>query len=267
MNPDLPALFVAIAVFVSGLAGLAYQTWQPSNEQPDETRDLINRVTGLIATLAALVLGLLIASASSFYNNQKTSLELVSARVLALDGVLRRYGPDGDLARDQLRDLIISSYERVWGSSQSTLAVPTVEETNERMERLFLTLNGLRETAPEARKYLLAKAGDLATSINDQRLQMSLQLNNSLSWPFLTVLVSWACLLFFGFGMLAKLNRTTVLGLAVGAISVGSAIFLIVELNKPYSGLLTLSPAPILETMAALNQESHRAPPRRAAAE
>jgi hypothetical protein len=267
MSPDLFALLVAVVVFVSGLAGLAYHTWQPVDEKLNETRDLINRVTGLIATLAALVLGLLIASASSFYNNQKTSLELVSARVLALDGVLRRYGPDGNLARDQLKDLITSSYERVWGSSQGALAVPTVEQTNERMERLFLTLNALREAAPEARKYLLAKAGDLATSINDQRLQMSLQLNTALSWPFMTVLVSWACLLFFGFGMLAKLNRTNVVGLAVGAASVGSAIFLIVELNKPYSGLLTLSPEPILETMAALDHGRHAAPLRRAAAE
>jgi hypothetical protein len=263
VSPDLFALFVAVVVFVSGLAGLAYHAWQPANEEPSETRDLINRVTGLVATLAALVLGLLIASASTFYNNQKTSVELVSARVLALDGVLRRYGSDGNLARDQLKDLITSSYERVWGSSQRVLAAPTVQQASERMDRLFLNLNALREAAPEARRYLLAKAGDLATSINDQRLQMSLQLNNSLSWPFMTVLVSWACLLFLGFGMLAKLNRTNVFGLAVGAISVASAIFLIVELNTPYSGLLTLSPEPILETMGALDQGRHSASPRR----
>src|SRR5690242_16966197 len=88
VTTDIFALFVAVIVFVSGLAGLAHHAWQPVGEEPSETRDLVNRVTGLIATLSALVLGLLIASASSFYNNQKTSLELVSARVLALDGVL-----------------------------------------------------------------------------------------------------------------------------------------------------------------------------------
>jgi hypothetical protein len=53
----------------------------------------------------------------------------------------------------------------------------------------------------------MAKAEDLATSINDQRLQISSQLNNSISWPFMTILISWACLLFFGFGMLARVNR------------------------------------------------------------
>ena len=94
MSQDLFAVVVAVLVFLSGIAGLVYQTWDPRNEEVNETRDLINRLTGLVATLSALVLGLLIASANGFYNSQKTGLETVSARVLALDGVLRRYGPD-----------------------------------------------------------------------------------------------------------------------------------------------------------------------------
>jgi hypothetical protein len=89
---------------------------------------------------------------------------------------------------------------------------------------------------------------------------MLLQLNNSLSEPFLALMVTWACLSFFGFGMLAKLHRVNVLGLAVGAVSVASAIFLIVELNTPYSGPLRLSPEPILETTAAIGQGHHPAP-------
>ena len=88
--------------------------------------------------------------------------------------------------------------------------------------------------------------------INNQRLLISLQLNNSISWPFMTIMVAWACVLFFGFGMLARVNRASVVGLAVGAISVASAIFLIVELSAPYSGLLRLSPTPVLLTIEAL---------------
>jgi uncharacterized membrane protein len=101
---------------------------------------------------------------------------------------------------------------------------------------------------------MLAKAAEMAATINEQRLQMSLQLSNSLSWPFMTILVSWACLLFFGFGMLARINRTNVIGLAVGSLAVASALFLIIELSTPYSGLLQLSPAPIVTTIAALGK-------------
>ena len=161
----------------------------------NETRDLINRLTGLVATLSALVLGLLIASANNFYNSQKTGLETVSARVLALDGVLRRYGPDAKPARETLKELITGSYTHVWQGDKGTLTTPTVEQAEERMDRLFVTLNGLREVAPDSRKYLMAKAGDLAQSINNQHLQISLQLNNSLSWPFMTILLGMLAVL------------------------------------------------------------------------
>jgi hypothetical protein len=254
MSQDSIAFVVAAVVFISGMAGLVYHAWDPRNEGVSETRDLINRLTGLVATMSALVLGLLIASANNFYTAQKAGLETVSARVLELDGVLRRYGPDAQPARDMLKELISSSYKGVWQSDNGTLTMPTVNQVVARMDGLFLTLSALREAAPDSRKYQMAKAEDLATSINDQRLQISLQLNNSISWPFMTILISWASLLFFGFGMLARVNRASVAGLAVGAVSVASAIFLIVELSTPYSGLLRLSPTPVLQTIEALSK-------------
>ena len=256
MSQDLLALGVAIGVFISGLGGLAYRRWYPANEEEvGETRDLINRLTGLVATLSALVLGLLIASANGFHNAQKTGLETVSGRALELDGVLRRYGPDTYPTRKMLKELLTTSYERVWqGDNDGAPVIPTVAQADEQMEGLFNNLNALREAAPAERKYLLAKAGDLATSINNQSLQISLQLNNSISWPFMTILVAWACVLFFGFGLLARVNLASVVGLGVGAVSVASALFLIVELSTPYSGLLRLSPAPVLQTIDRLGK-------------
>jgi hypothetical protein len=87
VHQDLFALVVAAVIFASGLAGLAYHAWHPRTEEESETLDLINRLTGLVATLSALVLGLLIASANGFHNSQKAGLETVSARILELDGV------------------------------------------------------------------------------------------------------------------------------------------------------------------------------------
>jgi hypothetical protein len=153
------------------------------------------------------------ASANNFYNTQKTGLETVSAKV-----------------RDILKEMVTSTHKRIWKDG-GTLTVPTAEQAVARMDRLFLALNALRGAAPDSPKYLMTKAEDLATSINDQRLQMALQVSNSLSWPFMTILIAWASLLFFGFGTLARVNRTSVIGLAVGAASVASAIFLIVELS------------------------------------
>ena len=116
MSQDLLAVVVAAVVFISGLGGLTYRTWYPANEaEVAETRDLINRLTGLVATLSALVLGLLIASANNFHNTQKAGLETVSARVLELDGVLRRYGPDAQPARDLLKTFITDRAHERYG--------------------------------------------------------------------------------------------------------------------------------------------------------
>jgi predicted benzoate:H+ symporter BenE len=87
----------------------------------------------------------------------------------------------------------------------------------------------------------------------DQRLQMTLQLTNSLSWPFLTILVSWTSFLFFGFGITVRRNGTTIATLAVGAFAVASAVCLIVELSRPYSGLLRLHPDPLAQAIDALS--------------
>jgi hypothetical protein len=252
MSQDWLAPVVAVIVFVCGMGGLAYHAWSPPSEQLTETRDLLNRLTGLVGTLSALVLGLLIASSNSFYNAQKTGLETVSARVLELDGVLRRYGPEAQPAREMLKELTTASYERVWQDGNPNLTMPSVEQSVARMDGLFQALNALREQAPEGRRFLIVKAADLAGSINDQRLQISLQLSSSLSWPFMTIMVCWVSLLFFAFGLLAQWNMTSVIGLGVGAMSVASAIFLIVELSTPYSGMLRLSPDPVLQTIAVL---------------
>src|SRR5271165_6534903 len=90
---------VAIVVFISGLAGLRLHAWRPESEALDETRDLINRMSGLVATMSAILLGLLIASANNFYNTEKAGLETLSAQILQLDDLLRRYGPEAQPAR------------------------------------------------------------------------------------------------------------------------------------------------------------------------
>ena len=99
-----------------------------------------------------------------------------------------------------------------------------------------------------------SKAADLIASIQDLRLGTRLQIDNSVTWPFLSILVSWTALLFFGFGLLARLNAAAVFTLAIGALSVASAIFLILELDAPYSGILRLPPTPILDAIDALGK-------------
>lgn len=249
MTQDWIVLVIFVATLGFGCLGLFLQRWPPERHMSDDTRDLINRVTGLVGTMTALVLGLLIASANSFYDTQKNELEQRAAKVLQLDGVLRRYGPEAKPVRDQLKASALKVYDEDWGTGSETL--PTIAEATATIDAFAAALDSMQPTT-NAQTYRLTRAHNIAAAIADQRLQMTLQLANPLSWPFLIILVSWTSLLFFGFGITVRRNATAVATLGVGAFAVASAVFLIIELSQPYSGLLRLSPAPLQEAISGL---------------
>ena len=80
------------------------------------------------------------------------------------------------------------------------------------------------------------------------------QAGGSLSWPFFVVLVFWLVVLFAGFGLYARRNATVIAALFVGALTVAGAIFLILEMNRPYSGLMEISSAPIRDALAQIGR-------------
>src|SRR5271168_3230101 len=116
-----------------------------------------------------------------------------------------------------------------------------------KLDRFLLTLT----PQTDAQKQVLATAS-AAGMIQQTRLLMMLQLAGGISWPMVAIVVCWSLLLFCGYGMVSPVNGTVVATLALGAIAVASAIFLILELSQPYSGLFRLSPAGVIETIQAL---------------
>ena len=86
------------------------------------------------------------------------------------------------------------------------------------------------------------------------RDMMFMQLSSPIAWQLLMVLACWTSALFFGFGLVSRLCVTTVAALAVGATVMGGAIFLILDLSQPYSGVIRLSPAPLVQAIAFVDQ-------------
>jgi hypothetical protein len=255
MNPDLIALIVAPLIFASGLLGLLIRSWETQNDETsNDTRDLINRTTGLVATLSALALGLLVSSATAFYSSQRTDLQLVSAKTVQLDRLLGRIGPQTAPSRAILKQILLDSYERAWGGHRYRTSLPPADITGTKMDALYNSLNALRDQNGSRDNYLLNKATDLVSTIENQRMQIALQVRNAIVWPLLFILVTWTSLLFFGFGLVGRFNLTSVLVLGVGAFAVGSAVFMIVELSTPYSGLLRMEPTPVLDAIAAIGK-------------
>ena len=218
-----------------------------------DSRDVVKLVMALIATMSALVLSLLIASANSSYDRQSSELKALSANILLLDRTLKFYGPGAKEARDGLRDAIRQTHDRIWSPEgvrpENLDSKATQNSVNANIEQL-LRLSPKTDTE----RMMQSRAVQESETIAQSRLAMFEQLGSSISWPFLTVLVFWICVLFLGFGLLARFNTTVTVALLVGALSVAGAIFLILELNQPYRGLMRISDEPLRSAMSQIDQ-------------
>jgi hypothetical protein len=239
--------------FGAALIGMVLHVKLPDHHLDADSRDVVKLVMGLIATMSALVLSLLIASANSSYDRQSNELKALSANILLLDRTLRFYGPGAKEARDGLRDAILQTHDRIWSPEGVR-----PENLDSRATRASVSANieQLLSLSPktDVERMMQSRAVQESESIGRSRLLMFEQLGSSISWPFLTVLVFWICTLFLGFGLFARFNPTVTVALLVGALSVAGAIFLILELNDPYRGLMRISDEPLLNSIAQLGR-------------
>ena len=169
------AIAVAVLAFGCGVVGLRLRTWLPERHAPDQAREMIAAMTGLLGLLLALVLGTLVGSSYTFYATQKADLETLAARTLQLDAALEAYGPETRPARDGLRAGIRESYDKVWGREKldaEELTVRSVFAGMKKLDRFLLSLT----PQTDAQKQVLATASAAAGLIEQTRLLMMLQL-------------------------------------------------------------------------------------------
>ena len=162
---------------------------------------------GLIATIAALVSGLLIASAHSAYDTQESEVRQLAVHLALLDRILAHYGPEAAACTDRLREVVV-------GRCEAHLARPGCRVGYRCMAGQAGSWRGrvrhdrLVGAAPDEQRFGQARALQLLTDMATTRRLMSEQAGGSLSWPFFVVLVFWLVVLFLGFGLFARLNAT-----------------------------------------------------------
>jgi hypothetical protein len=251
----MSAIFISCAVgvltFGLGVFGLFLQKLLPENHMSTGARDMIGAIMGLVTLLLALVLGTLVGSAYGFFAVQKSNVETLGARSIQLDMALVQYGPEAMPLREGLKAALRKSYHTVWGGGDTDPAELEVASYLPMFTRMNEGIAALNPKTP-AQTQLIGAIGANASIIEQTRLLMSLQLASPVSWPLLNIVVSWAMLLFCGFGVLSRYNATSVAALAFGSFAVASAVFLILELNEPFTGLFRVPGASVEQTIRAL---------------
>jgi hypothetical protein len=222
----------------------------PAPHVSAESKDVVKLGMGLIGTMAALVLGLLIASAKGSFDTQRNEFIQLSANVILLDRALGRYGPEAKPARDLLRQTVAGVIERIWPEDRSrTGGIP--ETTGG--EALYEMIQGLSPKT-DSQRNLQAQALKIAIDLGQTRWLLFSQKESSLPVPFLAILICWLTILFASFGLFASPNATAIAALLVCALSVAAAIFLILELDRPYGGIIELSSAPLRNALEQLGR-------------
>lgn len=253
MNSTLIALASAGCIFAGALLGLGLQRLLPGHHLSKETQDVVKLSAGTIATLTALVLGLLVSSAKSTFDAMNNGIVQGSAKIILLDRTLARYGPETKTAREQLKRAIAAGIEAVWPMETTDVPALTAFERANGME---LVQDKLTELAPktDAQRQALARAQQIVSDLSQTRWLLIEQEQNQLPFPLLCILVFWLALLFVSFGLFAPSNVTALTVLFFGACAVSAAIFLVLELSKPLEGFIKLSNAPLRNALQHLNQ-------------
>jgi hypothetical protein len=253
MNSVTVGLCVAALTFASGLVGFTLQRKLPEKYTSDYSSDTIKAVLGLVTLLSALVLGLLIWSSYGVYTTQRTEVQTFASNVLQLDLALTELGADAASERAALKNEIIRTHDAFWGHSNAEFISQNHAASLANMEARRRFLSGLHPTA-DSQKQALATAQQETTTIGQTRLLMALQLDDPVSWPLLSIVISWTLLLFCGFGLTSRMNAMTLTTIAFGAMAVASAAYLIVDLSEPYFGLFRVSPAALERAIADLGK-------------
>jgi hypothetical protein len=157
----------------------------PQNQLGPEVKDVIRLVTGLLVTMTALVLGMLVSIANSSYQQRKDQLTEMASDFVGVDRLLGSYGPETEAAREELHSFAEASLQRIW----------------------------------------------------------------PLSLPLLLVVVAWLTAIFVSFGLFAPRNSTVFVTLVVCAAAVSGAVFVIMAMYTPFSGVMKISSLPLRDAL------------------
>jgi len=248
---------IALSLFI-GLVGVTLlggrlRRFVPSEQLSAESKDAVKLALGLVATMTAILLGLLISSSKGAFDTARTEVIQMAAKVALLDRVLKLYGPEAMDARRALRDAIADGIRRTWQAEQSR---PVRLDPNQQIgDAVYAAISRL---APrdEAQRALKTQAATLMVQLAEIRALLQAQAVPSVSKPLLIALMIWLVVIFLGFSLLAPSNATSTLALMAGAFSVACAIFIILELDFPFAGIVRVPSEPMIKTLAHLGKDT-----------
>lgn len=242
------ALLALTMSLVSIAAGVFLRHKLPEAHLNGDSKDVIKLATALVATMAALVTALLFASTRASYQATHSQVGQLTANVIELDRLLKDYGAEGVALRQALRQDVSAIIATIW---RDDAEVPTPAQASATEARVIAQLRLFVPRDP-IQASLQARASTVSNALAEIQLTLYAHPSDSLSKPFVFVLVLWLCFIFGSFAMSADANATMLSVLFFCALSAASAIYLILELGQPFDGLMQIPSASLRHALPPL---------------
>jgi Protein of unknown function (DUF4239) len=238
------SLLVLASVFGSGMLGLLLRSFVPAHYLAEDSVAMVRLCTGVIGTLAALVLGLLVASSKANYDRVNDQVTQAAAAIVLLDRTLAQFGEQTTETRGLLRTVVTAVANTAFSKHSRGVADLDDPQRLAVGDRLQAAIRVLPADT-EVQRTLKSQALELSNEVAKMRLLTITQAQGSIPGMFLVVLVLWLVIMFAGFGLVTARNRMVIIALFLCALSLAGAVFMIEELNRPLEGLMQVSSAPI----------------------
>ncbi|MEI6065746.1 MAG: hypothetical protein WCP96_00260 [Methylococcaceae bacterium] len=253
----MSAPLTAFVILVCMLCGMAMGSYLrlvlPDDHTQADSKDILMTSAGMMATLIALIIGLLVTSAKGNYDETTLGITQTGAKIISLDYYLSSYGPETKVERKLVRQATATAIERVWTNESTQGADLTKMEAATGMADVY---SKIRELSPQndSQKYLQTQALQISADMMQSRWMLIEQSQTNLPRIFLVVLTFWLTVLFVQFGLLAPRNLTAKSALFICALSVSGAIYLILELNNPLEGTIKVSSTPLHKALSLIEK-------------
>jgi len=249
MNTTLTALVVFGCLVGAVLVGRGLRRMLPQEHLSADSRDVIKLAIGLVATMSALVLGLLVSSAKGSYDTERSEVIQMAAKVAFIDRLLAIYGPEAAEARVRFHDAVNEAVQQMWPEEARR---PAQLAPNPQAGNVVYGVIQALSPHDDAQRKLKEQAISVGIDIGQLRSLLAAQSVPSISTPMLIVLVLWLAIIFLGFSTLAPPNVTAIFALIVSAVAVSGAIFLILELDQPFGGVIRISSEPMVNALSQI---------------
>jgi hypothetical protein len=249
------ATLTFICTFASAMLGIMVRAALPPTHLSKESQDVVRLGMGLVATMTALLLGLVTAAAKNSFDSQDVAIKNAAAGMLTLDRLLARYGPETHPIREEFRQIVAARLEDVWPSDGKSGGVEALQAraqtpAAERLEDEILRLQPQTDT----QRWLKTEALKITEEVLRTRWRVLSNVSGSVPRTFLVVVIFWLSMTFASFGLSAPRNATVVTVFVISTLSVAAAVFLILELDGPFEGIVKISSEPFRYALANLGK-------------